>query len=71
MTEQPLPSPEAGHGRRGWMMIICCIPMLVIAVALVVTGAVRPGFLIAAVLCTAMMALMMRGMNHDRHSPTS
>lgn len=46
------------------MMLICCIPMLVIAVALVAVGAVGPGFLFTALLCTAMMALMMRGMNH-------
>lgn len=46
------------------MMLICCIPMIVIAVALVAVGAVGPGFLFAALLCTAMMALMMRGMNH-------
>lgn len=46
------------------MMLICCIPMLVIAVALVAVGTVSPGFLFAALLCTAMMALMMRGMNH-------
>lgn len=53
-----------GHGGHGWMMLICCIPMLVIAVALVAVGTVSPGFLFAALLCTAMMALMMRGMNH-------
>ena len=46
------------------MMLICCIPMLVIAVALVAVGAVGTGFLFAALLCTAMMALMMHGMNH-------
>ena len=52
------------QGRHGWMMIACCAPMLVIAVVLVATGVVRPGFLVFAVMCTAMMALMMRGMNH-------
>ena len=46
------------------MMIACCVPMLVIAVALVATGAVGPGFLAVAVGCTLMMALMMRGMGH-------
>ena len=50
------------------MMMICCIPMIVIAVALVATGAASPGFLFAAVLCTAMMALMMRGMDHASNS---
>ncbi len=55
---------RARHGGHGWMMIACCIPMLVIAVALVATGAASPGFLAAAVGCTLMMALMMRGMGH-------
>ena len=51
-------------GRHGWMMIACCIPMLVIGVVLVAAGVLRPSFLLFAVGCTAMMALMMRGMNH-------
>ena len=55
---------HAGHGRHSWMMIACCIPMLAIALALVVAGVVSPGLLFVAVACTAMMALMMRGMNH-------
>jgi hypothetical protein len=52
------------HGRHGWMMIACCIPMLVIALVLVTAGVVSVGFLFAAIICTAMMAMMMRGMNH-------
>lgn len=56
-----------GHGGHGWMMIACCIPMLVIAVALVATGVAGPGFLVVAVLCTAMMALMMTG-THGKDS---
>ena len=56
---------KARHGGHGWMMIACCIPMLVIAGILVATGAASPGFLIVAVGCTLMMALMMRGMGHD------
>jgi hypothetical protein len=55
---------HGGHGGHGWMMIACCIPMLLIAVLLVATGAASPGFLVAAVGCTLMMALMMRGMGH-------
>jgi len=38
--------------------------MIIIAVVLVATGAASPGFLFVAFMCTAMMALMMRGMNH-------
>jgi len=55
-----LPQRKTGHGGHGWMMIACCIPMLVIAVILVATGTASPGFLVAAVGCT----LMMRGMGH-------
>ena len=51
-----------GHG-HGWLMILCCIPMLVIALALLATGVVGVGFLFAALLCTAMMAFMMHGMS--------
>ena len=57
------PHQDHGHGGHHWMMIACCIPMLVIAVALVASGVASPGLLIAAVLCTAMMAFMMRGMS--------
>jgi hypothetical protein len=56
------PAPGHGHGGHGWMMIACCIPMLVIAIALVATGVVSAGFLVIAVGCTVMMALMMLGM---------
>jgi hypothetical protein len=51
---------HAHHG-HGLMMIACGIPMLVIAVPLVATGVASPGFVFAALACTAMMALMMRG----------
>ena len=68
---QGAPSDENQHeghqghsGRHGWMMVACCIPMLIIAIALVATGVVSIGFLVVALACTAMMALMMRGMNH-------
>ncbi len=71
MTEHTHPDPpppvkteqHGGHG-HSWMMIACCIPMLVIAGGLVAAGVVSPGFLLYAVGCTAIMALMMRGMNH-------
>lgn len=55
---------KGGHAGHGWMMIACCIPMLAIAVALVATGVVGVGFIFVALVCTAMMALMMRGMSH-------
>jgi len=58
-------SRGGGHG-HGWMMIVCCIPMLAIAIVLVAAGVVSAGFLFVALGCTAMMALMMRGMSHDK-----
>jgi hypothetical protein len=57
-----------GHGGHGWMMIACCIPMLAIAGVLVATGVASPVFLVVAVGCTLMMALMMRGMGHGGDS---
>ena len=69
-TRSQLDEPETGHGdepRSGghsrWMMIACCIPMLVIAGLLVASGA-GFGFLVIALLCTVMMAAMMGGMSH-------
>lgn len=52
---------HGGHG--GWMMIACCIPMLVIAVVLVATGVAGPGFIAVAIMCTLMMAAMMGAMS--------
>ncbi len=63
--QQPQPGKPKGRKGHGWMMIVCCIPMLAIAIALVATGVANGGFLVAAVVCTVMMALMMRGMGHD------
>ncbi|HVX23354.1 MAG TPA: hypothetical protein VHB02_18580 [Acidimicrobiales bacterium] len=53
-----------GHGRHGFMMIACCIPMLIIAIVLVATGVVGFGFIVVALACTVMMAFMMGAMNH-------
>ena len=65
IRDRPAVNDDAGHRGHDWMMIACCIPMLVIAIALVATGVASPGFLVVALACTAMMALMMRGMGHD------
>ncbi|MFD8495803.1 hypothetical protein [Amycolatopsis sp. NPDC059657] len=59
------PDKPQGNKGHGWLMIACCIPMLVIAIVLVATGVVNSGFLVAAVVCTVMMALMMRGMGDN------
>lgn len=57
--------PHAGHGTHGGhelMMLICCVPILVIAVALVATGVAGSSIIVTALLCTAMMAAMMFAM---------
>lgn len=62
---------EAHEGQEGhgyWMMIACCIPMLVIAIVLVATGVVGAGFIFITVMCTAMMAMMMRGMSSSNNA---
>lgn len=64
-TQTPTPTGSSRHGGHGWMMLICCIPMVAIAIALVAVGAVNSRFLVAAGLCVAMMALMMRSMDHS------
>ena len=50
-----------------WAMIACCIPMLVIAALIALSGA-GLGFLLIAIMCTAMMAMMMKMMpgNEDK-----
>ena len=65
-TPQKWADGHSGHPGHGWMMIACCIPMIAIAiaVALVATGVVGVGFIFGALVCTALMALMMRGMSH-------
>ena len=50
------------HGGHGWMMMICCVPMLVIAIVLVATGVASSSFIFTAVACTVMMFMMMRMM---------
>lgn len=58
---------DTGHGGHKLMMMICCVPMVIIAILLVATGVAGPGFIVTALLCTAMMAAMMFTMpgSHD------
>jgi hypothetical protein len=65
LDDKPTPAQndEGRHGGHDWMMIACCVPMLVIAVVLVATGVAGAGLLFAAIMCTAMMWMMMRGMS--------
>lgn len=62
-TKQPDQERRGGHSGHGWMMMICCVPMLVIAIVLVATGVASVGFIFVAVMCTAMMAMMMSMMS--------
>ena len=73
MTDLEPRSPHAGmthdrHGGHHWMMIACCIPMLVIAAALVITGVANASAIVFALTCTAMMAVMMAGMGHHKNT---
>ena len=55
---------HAGHGRHHWMMLACCVPMIIIVAALVASGTISATWVLFAVACIGMMALMMRGMDH-------
>ena len=52
------------HGAHRWMMLACCIPMLLIAVVLILTGVASGSAILYALVCVAMMAVMMAGMGH-------
>ncbi|WP_193788745.1 hypothetical protein [Rhodococcus rhodochrous] len=49
------------------MTLACCVPMLIIAGVLVVTGNVSVGGLVFAVACVAMMAMTMASAGSHRH----
>ncbi len=51
--------PHTGHGSHRWMMIACCIPMVVIVGVLIATGVAGSGLLIYAAICLGAMTLMM------------
>jgi hypothetical protein len=58
----------SGHGGHGWMMLICCVPMVAIVVLLAFTGVAGSGAILGALLCMGMMAAMMVMMPGDhRH----
>ena len=48
-----------------WAMVACCVPMLSLAVGLLAAGVVSPAFMVGAVVCALMMALMMGGMHRS------
>jgi hypothetical protein len=57
--DQTPPPGQSGRSGHGLMMIACCVPMILIAIALVATGVVGFGFILTAFGCLAMMAIMM------------
>ena len=68
LDHEPVTDHGVSHGRgHGLMMLACCVPMLLIAFALVVSGAAGAGAILWALLCTAMMAAMMVAMPGHRH----
>lgn len=68
LTADQQPPDARKSGSHHWMMLACCIPMIVVVFALLATGTVGPGFLLVAIACLVMMAVMMRGMDHaGRH----
>ena len=52
---------HGGHGGHKWMMMACCVPMLVIAIVLVASGTAGAGIIIVAIGCTLVMGMMMGG----------
>jgi hypothetical protein len=58
---------HGGHAGHNWMMLACCVPMLVIAVALVAFGTADAGIILLAIGCTLLMALMMGVMGGHGH----
>lgn len=50
---------HAAHGGHGLMMLVCCIPVILLAVTLIATGRFSLGALLPALVCVAMMGVMM------------
>ena len=73
---QDMSTPEdraplhAGHTTRGhgWMMWLMCLPMVIFALVLMTTTSAGAAALLPALLCVAMMALMM-GMHGRNGGP--
>jgi 1,4-dihydroxy-2-naphthoate octaprenyltransferase len=58
-TGQEAHSGHQGHGGHRLMMLVCCIPMVAVAVLLVVSETAGAGALVLALGCIVMMAAMM------------
>lgn len=55
---------NGGHSHRG-LMLVCCIPMVLIVLGLLATGAAGTGAIVFAAVCIGLMALMMFAMPGD------
>ena len=65
----PPADAHTGHRGHGLAMLLCCIPFILLAVALIATGRLSLGALLPALACVAMMGVMMMVMpgNHRHH----
>jgi hypothetical protein len=56
-ADRPAAGRHGGHSH--WLMLACCVPLVVAAIVLVAAGVVSAGFIVAAFACMAMMGAMM------------
>lgn len=54
---------RGAHAGHGWMMMLMCVPMVAIVAVLIATGVASLGLIFGAIMCVAMMAMMMRMMS--------
>lgn len=62
-----LAQQDQGGTSHRWLMIACCIPMVVLVAVLVASGVAGTGAIVFAAVCLGLMALMMFAMpgGHD------
>lgn len=65
--DRPAAQGAGGHNRHRWMMLACLAPLLLIAVALIMTGSVGIGSTVFVVGCVVMMAVMMFAIGRSRY----
>ena len=53
---------ERPHRSHRWLMLACCVPMLVIVAVLLISGTAGIGAVIFAVACVGIMTAMMLAM---------
>lgn len=58
---RPQDVAREGHGRdpgHGLMMLVCCVPMLVIGIALLASGVTTAGWILVAMSVLMIVAMM-------------